>query len=62
MSEEKRAFTVAEFCAAYRIGRTKLYEMWKAGLGPLFYYVGSRRFIAADAAVVWQRACPTHAG
>jgi hypothetical protein len=60
MSDEQRAFTVTEFCAAFRVSRTKLYELWKAGIGPVFYYVGHRRFIAADAALVWQRACPTN--
>ena len=31
------SYTVAEFCAAERISRVSLYQMWKLGHGPRFY-------------------------
>jgi hypothetical protein len=31
---ERAAYTIPEFCAAYRVGRAKFYEMVKAGRGP----------------------------
>jgi excisionase family DNA binding protein len=47
--DEKRAFRVEEFCAAYGLGRTKTYELIKAGkLGTVL--VGGRRLIPKDAA------------
>ena len=29
----RAAYTIAEFCAAHRISRSKLYELWAAGVG-----------------------------
>ena len=49
------ALTVAEFRAAYRLGRSQLYKLWSEGRGPPCYHVGRRRFISAHAAAEWQR-------
>ncbi len=38
-------YTIAEFCAAERISRVRLYEFWKHGHGPRFYYNGRCRRI-----------------
>jgi excisionase family DNA binding protein len=47
--DEKRAFRIDEFCAAYGLGRTKTYELIKAGkLRSVL--VGGRRLVPKDAA------------
>jgi hypothetical protein len=51
----RAAFTVSEFCAAHRISRTKLYELWAAGTGPRFFYIGVKKIITAEAAADWRR-------
>lgn len=52
---DPQAFTVRDFCCAFQVSRTKLYEFWKAKTGPTFYYVGNQRRISAHAAGLWQR-------
>src|SRR4029077_19637731 len=39
------SYTVAEFCKAERISRSMLYWLWKHGIGPQYYNVGSHRRI-----------------
>ena len=56
------AFTVAEFCTAHRISRGMLYKMWKAGAGPRWMWVGSKRIISCEAAGDWRRQCEAEAG
>jgi excisionase family DNA binding protein len=46
---EKRAFRINEFCAAYGLGRTKTYDLIKAGKLRTIM-VGGRRLIHRDAA------------
>lgn len=47
-------YTVDEFCRAFRIGKTSLYELWKEeGKGPRYFQVGNRRLISAKAAGDW---------
>jgi hypothetical protein len=48
-------FTVAEFCHFHRISRSALYEAWRAGTGPRYFYNGARRIIAGEAAADWRR-------
>jgi hypothetical protein len=36
-AQDRAAFTIAEFCEAHRISRSKLYELWDAGM---FSYTG----------------------
>jgi len=50
------SYTLAEFCQAERISRSKLYELWKAGKGPRFYLNGVCRIIPHSARVAWQQA------
>jgi hypothetical protein len=57
----RAAFTVEEFCDAYRISRSQLYKMWKAGTGPRFMCVGVKKLITNEAAADWRRMCETAA-
>jgi hypothetical protein len=52
----RRAYTVPEFCEAYRISRRLLYLRLEAGDGPQTYMVGGRRLISVSAAEAWQEA------
>lgn len=57
----RSAFTVAEFCTAHRISKGMLYKMWKAGAGPRWMSVGSKRIISCEAAADWRRQCEAEA-
>ena len=48
-------YTVAEFCSAHKISRSKLYELSHAGIGPRSIKIGARNLITAEAAVAWRR-------
>lgn len=52
----RAAFTVSEFCDAHRISRSKLYQLWSAGLGPCFILIGAKKIITTEAAANWRRA------
>jgi hypothetical protein len=47
-------FTVSEFCSAHRISRSTLYELFRDGLGPRIFKVGSSVRITAEAAATWR--------
>jgi excisionase family DNA binding protein len=47
--DEKRAFQINEFCAAYGLGRTKTYDLIKTGKLRTVL-MGGRRLIHKDAA------------
>ena len=47
--DEKRAFRIDEFCAVYGLGRTKTYDLIKAGKLRTVL-VGGRRLVPKDAA------------
>jgi hypothetical protein len=51
----RAAFTVAEFCEAHRISRTKLYQLWQVGLGPKVIRIGAKLIISTEAATEWRR-------
>jgi hypothetical protein len=40
---ERAAYTIAEFCTAHRISRSKLYQLWAAGRGPRKKKTSTRR-------------------
>jgi excisionase family DNA binding protein len=46
---ERESLSPREWCAVHGIGRTTLYKMWKAGCGPEYFMVGSRRRIPRGA-------------
>jgi hypothetical protein len=49
------AFTVDEFCDSHRVSRTNLYNLWKQGRGPRFFWNGVQRRITAEAAAEWRQ-------
>jgi hypothetical protein len=50
------SYTVDEFCNAERISRVALYDMWRQGRGPRFYFNGRCRRITHKARLDWQGA------
>ena len=48
------SYTVDEFCAAERLSRVRLYQLWKEGKGPRFYRNGRCRRITHRARFDWQ--------
>jgi len=48
-----KTYNIPQFCAAYNISRSKLYEMIKNGTGPKIMKVGRRTLISATAAEDW---------
>lgn len=53
---KRQAYTVDEFCNAYRISRTQLYRLRKQGKGPREILIGSRCIrISVEAAEEWRR-------
>jgi transposase-like protein len=49
----RAAYTISEFCEAWRISRTQLYKQWREGIGPRFMRNGTKIIITHEAAVVW---------
>jgi len=49
------AFSVLEFCDAYRISKARYYELKAKGLAPVEMIVGRRRIISHEAAERWRR-------
>jgi len=58
----RAAYTIAEFCLAHRISRSKLYDLWTTGRGPRFTQVGTKRIITNEAAADWRREGEAAAG
>lgn len=54
-------YTVAEFCSAHKISRSKLYQLWRSGMGPRTIKIGSKNLITAEAANAWRRQLETAA-
>jgi hypothetical protein len=52
---DRVAYTVPEFCSAFRISRAHLYNLIGRGEGPVFFKAGRRTLIACDAATQWAR-------
>jgi predicted DNA-binding transcriptional regulator AlpA len=51
---QRRAMTVAEWCAARRISKPMFYKLMRTGRAPVTYLVGTRRFISHEADAAWQ--------
>jgi hypothetical protein len=49
------SYSPADFCEAEHISRSKLYQLWKAGKGPRFYWNGCNRIIPHSARLEWQQ-------
>jgi hypothetical protein len=52
---EAQAYSIDNFCAGHDISRAALYNAWKAGVGPAFFRVGSKRLISQEAAARWRQ-------
>jgi hypothetical protein len=50
---DRVAFTVSEFCAAFRISRAHLYNLIGRGEGPALIKAGRRTIISGEAAAQW---------
>jgi hypothetical protein len=48
------AFSIQEFCDAYRLSRSRYYELKKQGLTPVEMKVGHRRLISFESAATWR--------
>jgi hypothetical protein len=54
-SSDAEAFTIDEFCSAYRVGRTTLYELWRDNRGPPTARFGRKIVIPRRSAEEWLR-------
>jgi hypothetical protein len=52
---QRGAYSVAEFCEAYRLSIPLLYKLWSKGEGPALMKVGVRTLISFEAADKWRR-------
>jgi hypothetical protein len=50
-----QSFTISEFCAAEKISRQHLYNLWHRAEGPAFYLVGRRRRITEAQRREWHQ-------
>jgi hypothetical protein len=48
---EQAVYTVAEYCIAEKVSRSKLYDEWKRGVGVEFYRRGAKILISHEARV-----------
>jgi len=55
MSTSTLAYTVDGACETTHLSRSKLYELWRAGTGPRFYTIGSRRYVSHESLTEWLR-------
>jgi hypothetical protein len=55
VSMPEESLTPDEFCAAEKICRATLYNLWRRGKGPRYHLVGNKRRISAQARAEWQR-------
>jgi len=58
MDIEQRAYSIAEFCNRYGIGRTTTYQEIKSGRLHVVK-AGKRTLVPADAAESWLKGLPT---
>jgi predicted DNA-binding transcriptional regulator AlpA len=49
------SFTIDEFCALEKMGRSTLYKLWSKGQGPTYYKAGASVRITGKARRDWQR-------
>jgi hypothetical protein len=56
MPTEDPSYTIDSFCEAESISRSMLYKLWKQGIGPRFYRVGSGVRISHEARTEWRQA------
>ena len=54
-AEQRRSFTINEWCEARRISRAMFYKLAEQGLAPKTHNVGTKRLISNEADVAWVR-------
>jgi predicted DNA-binding transcriptional regulator AlpA len=54
--DAKDAYTILEFCQRHGISRSKLYQLWDAGIGPRKMNIGNKVLISVEAAADWRLA------
>jgi hypothetical protein len=59
---DRVAFTILEFCTAFRISRSHLYNLIGRGDGPVFFKAGRRTLISYSSATAWARRMEALAG
>ena len=59
---DRVAFTVPEFCAAFRISRAHLYNLLGRGEGPVLLKAGRRTIISGASAARWTQRMEALAG
>ena len=55
------SLTIAEFCAAEKISRAKLYLLWREGKGLRWFNIGVTKRISHEARQEWRRALEAEA-
>jgi excisionase family DNA binding protein len=60
MTIEKRAYTITEFCDAFSVGKSKVYEEIKAGRMKVRMF-GAKKLITKDDADLWLKNLPLQA-
>ena len=50
----RAAFTIAEFCEAHRISRSKFYQLLNEGAAPRLMKVGTKVLITTESAARWR--------
>ncbi|MBR0945916.1 MULTISPECIES: hypothetical protein [Bradyrhizobium] len=58
---ERTAYSIAEFCEAYRISQMTYYRLARIGRGPNVMKVGRRTLISIEASEAWRRGCESTA-
>jgi predicted DNA-binding transcriptional regulator AlpA len=53
LDSEPLIYDLADFCVAYRVSRSKLYALWRQGLGPKTHRLGRSLRISREAAHAW---------
>ena len=52
---DRKAFTIPEFCGAYRLSRSSFYNLLAAGEGPQTFRIGHAVRISVEAAERWRQ-------
>jgi predicted DNA-binding transcriptional regulator AlpA len=53
--DDPAVYTVPLFCLTHQLSRSTLYNLWRDGLGPKFFRIGSSVRISREAAQTWRR-------
>lgn len=54
---ERTAYSIPEFCEAYRISQMTFFRLKRTGRGPNVMKIGKRTLISVEASEAWRRSC-----